>query len=145
MFCSRRQTHTAKQIPEALFRANRIKHRIHGEIRHPDSTITIGSFKPLVRLLFYHSDLAARLAAHNQGDIEEELHAMDYLVYAYLQEDREREANEVIQQLKATSNWMWATSKSRMLRQRSRSAMQSKDGSGPKLRASCHPAERHLT
>jgi len=29
---------------------------------------------------------------------------MDYLVYAYLQEGREREANEVIQQLKAMSN-----------------------------------------
>jgi hypothetical protein len=46
------QTNAAKQILEALFRANRIKHWIHGEIRHPDSTITIGSLKPLVRLLF---------------------------------------------------------------------------------------------
>jgi tetratricopeptide (TPR) repeat protein len=50
------------------------------------------------------SNLAARLAAHNQGDIGEELHTMDYLVYAYLQEGREREANEVIQQLEAMSN-----------------------------------------
>lgn len=41
-----------KQIPGALFRAYRIKHWIHGEIRHPDSTITIGSLKPFVRLLF---------------------------------------------------------------------------------------------
>lgn len=50
------------------------------------------------------SNLAARAAAHNRGDIGEELHAMDYLVYAYLQEGREPEANEVIQQLKAMSN-----------------------------------------
>ena len=49
------------------------------------------------------SNLAARVAAHQQGDIGEELHAMDYLVYAYLQEGREGEANEVIQQLKAMS------------------------------------------
>jgi len=31
------------------------------------------------------SNLAARSAAQNQGDTGEELHAMDYLVYAYLQ------------------------------------------------------------
>ena len=31
------------------------------------------------------SNLAAREAAHQQGDTGEELHAMDYLVYAYLQ------------------------------------------------------------
>ena len=46
------------------------------------------------------SNLAARVAAHREGDIGEELHAMDYLVYAYLQERRDREAGEVIQQLK---------------------------------------------
>jgi protein-disulfide isomerase-like protein with CxxC motif len=46
------------------------------------------------------SNQAARIAAHEQGDMGEELHAMDYLVYAYLQEGREREANEVVQQLK---------------------------------------------
>jgi hypothetical protein len=45
------------------------------------------------------SNRAARLAAHEQGDIDEEVHAMDYLVYAYLQEGRDREAGEVIQQL----------------------------------------------
>lgn len=50
------------------------------------------------------SNLAARLAAHNQRDMGEELHAMDYLVYAYLQKGREKEANEVIQQLKAMSS-----------------------------------------
>jgi protein-disulfide isomerase-like protein with CxxC motif len=46
------------------------------------------------------SNRAAKLAAREQGDIDEELHAMDYLVYAYLQEGRDREAGEVIQQLK---------------------------------------------
>ena len=47
------------------------------------------------------SNQPARVAAHSQGDVGEELHAMDYLVYAYLQEGREPEANGVIQQLKA--------------------------------------------
>lgn len=32
-----------------------------------------------------NSNLAARVAAHQQGDIGEELHSMDYLMYAYLQ------------------------------------------------------------
>ena len=50
------------------------------------------------------SNLAARAAAQKQADTGEELHAMDYLVYAYLQEGREREANEVIEQLKAMSS-----------------------------------------
>ncbi|HEX8892809.1 MAG TPA: hypothetical protein VF783_05775 [Terriglobales bacterium] len=50
------------------------------------------------------SNLAARGAARNQGDIGEELHAMDYLVYAYLQEGREKEASEVIRQLKTMSS-----------------------------------------
>lgn len=47
-----------------------------------------------------NSNQVARIAAHQQGDTGEELHAMDYLVYAYLQEGREREANEVVRQLK---------------------------------------------
>ena len=38
------------------------------------------------------SNLAARTAAHAQGDIGEELHAMDYLTYAYLQLGRDAEA-----------------------------------------------------
>ena len=38
------------------------------------------------------SNLAARQAAHQQGDTGEELHAMDYLVYAYLQSGRNEEA-----------------------------------------------------
>jgi tetratricopeptide (TPR) repeat protein len=47
------------------------------------------------------SNLAARSAAKQQGDMGEELHAMDYLVYAYLQSGRDQEAAEVIEQLKA--------------------------------------------
>lgn len=50
------------------------------------------------------SNRAARAAAHNQGDIGEELHAMDYLVYAYLQQGLDRQANEIIGQLKAMPN-----------------------------------------
>jgi tetratricopeptide (TPR) repeat protein len=50
------------------------------------------------------SNLAARKAAHQQGDLGEELHAMDYLVYAYLQSGRDREAAEVIRELKDMSN-----------------------------------------
>jgi hypothetical protein len=46
------------------------------------------------------SNLAAREAAHQQGDTGEELHAMDYLVYAYLQSGRDADAGQVIQQLK---------------------------------------------
>ncbi len=47
------------------------------------------------------SNLAARDAAHRQGDTGEELHAMDYLVYAYLQAGREAAAFEVVQQLRS--------------------------------------------
>jgi tetratricopeptide (TPR) repeat protein len=46
------------------------------------------------------SNLAAEEAAHQQGDTGEELHAMDYLVYAYLQSGRDNEAAQVIEQLK---------------------------------------------
>jgi tetratricopeptide (TPR) repeat protein len=45
------------------------------------------------------SNLAARDAARQQGDVGEELHAMDYLVYAYLQSGRDTDAAHVIQQL----------------------------------------------
>ena len=48
------------------------------------------------------SNLAAQAAARQQGDTGEELHAMDYLVYAYLQNGQDTQAAEVIQQLK----WM---------------------------------------
>src|SRR6201994_194639 len=50
------------------------------------------------------SNLAAREAAHQQGDTGEELHAMDYLVYAYLQRGRDKDAREIIQQLKNMPN-----------------------------------------
>lgn len=50
------------------------------------------------------SNVAARSAAQRQGDTGEELHAMDYLVYAYLQSGRDYEAAQVIQQLKAMPN-----------------------------------------
>ena len=46
------------------------------------------------------SNLAAKEAASQQGDTGEELHAMDYLVYAYLQRGRDKDAAEVIQQVK---------------------------------------------
>ena len=46
------------------------------------------------------SNLAARAAAFQQGDIGEELHAMDYLMYAYLQGGREEDAALVLQDLK---------------------------------------------
>jgi tetratricopeptide (TPR) repeat protein len=45
------------------------------------------------------SNLAAREAAHQQGDTGEELHAMDYLVYAYLQRGRDQDAARVLQEL----------------------------------------------
>ena len=45
------------------------------------------------------SNIAAKEAAHRQGDIGEELHAMDYLVYAYLQLGRDEDAALVIRQL----------------------------------------------
>jgi len=48
-----------------------------------------------------NSNLASRDAARDQGDLGEELHAMDYLVYAYLQVGRDSEAAQVIQQLKS--------------------------------------------
>ena len=50
------------------------------------------------------SNLAAREAAHRLGDTGEELHAMDYLVYAYLQCERDKDAAQVVQQLKDMQN-----------------------------------------
>ncbi len=46
------------------------------------------------------SNRAARQAAHEQGDTGQELHAMDYLVYAYLQMGRDKEARQVMEELK---------------------------------------------
>jgi tetratricopeptide (TPR) repeat protein len=45
------------------------------------------------------SNLASQDAAHRLGDTGEELHAMDYLVYAYLQCGRDKDAAQVIQQV----------------------------------------------
>jgi len=47
------------------------------------------------------SNLASRAAAHQHGDIGEELHAMDYLTYAYLQRGRDDDAAKVVQDLRA--------------------------------------------
>ncbi len=44
------------------------------------------------------SNRAARAAAHAQGDLGEELHAMDYLTYAYLQRARYADAEEVVRE-----------------------------------------------
>ena len=46
------------------------------------------------------SNIAAKNAAQRLGDVGEELHAMDYLEYAYLQGGRDTEAAGVIQELK---------------------------------------------
>ena len=49
------------------------------------------------------SNLAAEKAARQQADKGEELHAMDYLVYAYLQLGRDAEAARVLDELRAMS------------------------------------------
>lgn len=49
------------------------------------------------------SNLAAKTAAHQQRDTGEELRAMDYLVYAYLQTARYSDAAQVITQLAGMS------------------------------------------
>ncbi len=50
------------------------------------------------------ANLAARKAAHEEGDTGEELHAMDYLVYAYLQMGRDKDAARTIQELGNVGN-----------------------------------------
>jgi Tfp pilus assembly protein PilF len=47
------------------------------------------------------SNLAARAAAHAAGDVGEELHAMDYLTYAYLQLGRDADAKRVVDDIGA--------------------------------------------
>jgi tetratricopeptide (TPR) repeat protein len=47
------------------------------------------------------SNEAARRVAHEQGDVGEELHAMDYLTYAYLQRGREADAERIVERLHA--------------------------------------------
>jgi tetratricopeptide (TPR) repeat protein len=46
------------------------------------------------------SNRASQDAARASGDVGEELHAMDYLVYAYLQSGRDAEAEQVLMRLK---------------------------------------------
>jgi tetratricopeptide (TPR) repeat protein len=50
------------------------------------------------------SNRAARMAAHQQGDVGEELHAMDYLTYAYLQRGRYAEAEQTVAELQSMTN-----------------------------------------
>jgi len=50
------------------------------------------------------SNLAAREAADRLGDTGDELHAMDYLVYAYLQAGQDQEASRLVEQLKEMHN-----------------------------------------
>jgi tetratricopeptide (TPR) repeat protein len=50
------------------------------------------------------SNLAARQAARKEGDVGEELHAMDYLTYAYLQRGRYADAEKVVADLRAMKN-----------------------------------------
>jgi tetratricopeptide (TPR) repeat protein len=45
------------------------------------------------------SNEAARLSAHQHGDLGEELHAMDYLMYAYLQSGRVEDAMRLLRDL----------------------------------------------
>jgi hypothetical protein len=47
------------------------------------------------------SNRAARAAARAQGDLGEELHAMDYLTYAYLQSGQNSNAEQVVASLRA--------------------------------------------
>lgn len=49
------------------------------------------------------SNVAARRAAHDQGDIGEELHAMDYLTYAYLQLGQFSDAERIVREAAATT------------------------------------------
>ena len=46
------------------------------------------------------SNIAARAASRTQGDVGEELHAMDYLTYAYIQRGRQNDAQQVVASLK---------------------------------------------
>src|SRR5436190_9965098 len=50
------------------------------------------------------SNTAARKAAHEQDDVGEELHGMDYLIYANLQLGRDQEAAQVLEDLRKTTD-----------------------------------------
>jgi tetratricopeptide (TPR) repeat protein len=58
------------------------------------------------------SNLAASETARKAGDIGEQLHAMDYLVYAYLQEGRDSDAAQMIAQLQTMPSLSYAGFKS---------------------------------
>ena len=90
------------------------------------------------------SNLAAREAAHQQGDTGEELHAMDYLVYADLQSGRDKEAAQVIQQLKNLPTQKPAISRSGTPLPRCRSATRLSGVNGPTLLASFLQQEPRL-
>ena len=57
------------------------------------------------------SNKAARAAAHAAGDVGEELHAMDYLTYAYLQLGRDTDAKRVVDDASAMRGLAAATFK----------------------------------
>lgn len=46
------------------------------------------------------SNIASKASAHQHGDMQGELHAMDYMVYAYLQTGQDSKARAVIDELK---------------------------------------------
>ena len=85
------------------------------------------------------SNLAAQEAAHQQGDTGEELHAMDYLVYAYLQSGRDKDAAQVIQQLKTMPKLNAGNSRLGTPLPRCRSATRLSGANGPTLPASLPP------
>jgi hypothetical protein len=88
------------------------------------------------------SNVAARVAAHQQGDTGEELHGMDYLVYAYLQSGREKEAALVVRQLRGMSNSSVDDFKAAYAFYcHSGFAMQSRGGAGPRPRPLCPQLE----
>lgn len=91
----------AELAPQGL-RAARVYSRIAPSAPHalhmPSHIFTrLGLWEEAIR-----ANLAAREAARTQGDTGEQLHAMDYLVYAYLQMGRDKDAARVIQQLNST-------------------------------------------
>ena len=53
------------------------------------------------------SNRAARAAAHEQRDIGEELHAMDYLEYAYLQAGQYEQARELLEEVNRMPKSQW--------------------------------------
>ncbi|HET9837361.1 MAG TPA: hypothetical protein VFR84_03940 [Candidatus Angelobacter sp.] len=80
---AREYSHIAPSAPHALHMPSHIFTRL-------------GMWKESVE-----SNQQARIAAHKQGDIGEELHAMDYMVYASLQEGRDNETAAILKELNA--------------------------------------------